>query len=78
MPKMDSPQMTATININSELPKEEARNIADKFVEQVLTIDDVKGIGAMDSSTSMSFGSSSNNPNSISAYIILKDNKKTN
>ena len=76
MPKMDSPQMTATININSELPKEEARNIADKFIEQVLTIDDVKGIGAMDSSTSMSFGSSSNNPNNISAYIILKDNKK--
>ncbi|WP_455538811.1 efflux RND transporter permease subunit [Terrisporobacter sp.] len=76
MPDMDSPQMTATINIDSDLSKEDARKITDKVVKQVLTIDDIKGIGAMDSSSSMSFGSSSNNPNSMSAYIILKDDKK--
>ena len=76
MPEMESPQMMATINIDSDLSKEEARNITDKVVKQVLTIDDVEGIGAMDSSTSMSFGSSSSNPNNMSAYIILKDNKK--
>lgn len=76
MPEMDSPQMMATINIDSDFSKEEARDITDKVVKQVLTIDDVEGIGAMDSSTSMSFGSSSNNPNNMSAYIILKDDKK--
>ena len=77
IPKMDSPQMTATISMDSDLPKEEAQDITDKVVQQVLTIDDVEGIGAMDSSGSMSFGlSSSNNPNSMSAYIILKDDKK--
>ena len=76
MPEMDSPQMMATINIDSDFTKEEARNITDKVVNQVLTIDDVEGIGAMDSSTSMSFSSSSNNTNSMSAYIILKDDKK--
>lgn len=76
MPEMESPQMMAAINIDSDLSKEEARDITDKVVEQVLTIDDVEGIGAMDSSTSMSFGSSSSNPNNMSAYIILKDNKK--
>lgn len=79
MPEMESPQMMATINIDSELSKEEARDITDKVVQQVLTIDDVEGIGAMDSSGGMSFGSSSNNPNNMSAYIILKeDKKKTN
>lgn len=76
MPEMDSPQMMATINIDSDFSKEEARDITDKVVKQVLTIDDVEGIGAIDSSTSMSFGSSSNNPNNMSAYIILKDDKK--
>lgn len=76
MPEMDSPQMMATINIDSDFSKEEARDITNKVVKQVLTIDDVEGIGAMNSSTSMSFGSSSNNPNNMSAYIILKDDKK--
>ncbi|HBI92200.1 MAG TPA: acriflavin resistance protein [Terrisporobacter glycolicus] len=76
MPKMDSPQMMATINIDSDLPKDEARHITDQVVQQVLTIDDVKGIGAMNSSGTMSFGTSSNNPNNMSAYVILKDDKK--
>lgn len=76
MPDMDSPQMTATIDIDSELPKEDARKITDSVVEKILTIKDVKGVGAMDTSTSMSMSSSSNNPNSMSAYIILKDDKK--
>lgn len=76
MPKMDSPQMMATINIDSDLPKDEARHITDQVVQQVLTIDDVEGIGAMNSSGTMSFGTSSNNPNNMSAYVILKDDKK--
>ncbi|WP_434793736.1 efflux RND transporter permease subunit [Terrisporobacter petrolearius] len=76
MPKMDSPQMMATINIDSDLPKDEARHITDQIVQQVLTIDDVEGIGAMNSSGTMSFGTSSNNPNNMSAYVILKDDKK--
>lgn len=76
MPKMDSPQMMATINIDSDIPKDEARHITDQVVQQVLTIDDVKGIGAMNSSGTMSFGTSSNNPNNMSAYVILKDDKK--
>ncbi len=76
IPDMESPQMTATIDISSDLPKKEAQDIVDKAIEQILTIDDVEGIGAMDSSSSMSFGSSSNNPNNMSAYIILRDDKK--
>ena len=76
MPKMDSPQMMATINIDSDLPKDEARHITDQVVQQVLTIEDVEGIGAMNSSGTMSFGTSSNNPNNMSAYVILKDDKK--
>ncbi|UEL46084.1 efflux RND transporter permease subunit [Terrisporobacter hibernicus] len=76
MPKMDSPQMMATINIDSDLPKDEARHITDQVVQQVLTINDVEGIGAMNSSGTMSFGTSSNNPNNMSAYVILKDDKK--
>ncbi|WWD85337.1 Multidrug resistance protein MdtB [Terrisporobacter glycolicus ATCC 14880 = DSM 1288] len=76
MPKMDSPQMMATINLDSVLPKDEARHITDQVVQQVLTIKDVKGIGAMNSSGTMSFGTSSNNPNNMSAYVILKDDKK--
>lgn len=76
MPKMDSPQMMVTINIDSDLPKGEARHITDQVVQQVLTIEDVEGIGAMNSSGTMSFGTSSNNPNNMSAYVILKDDKK--
>ena len=76
MPQMDSPQMTATINIDNDLSKEDARKITDKVVKEVLKINDVEGIGAMDSSTSMSFSSSSSNSNNFSAYILLKENKK--
>lgn len=80
IPEIDSPQMTATINIDKELSKEEAQDITDKAIEQILTIDEVEGIGAMDSSSSSMFlGSSSNNPNNMSAYIILKEDiKKSN
>ena len=79
MPKMDSTQMMATINIDSDYTMDEAGDITDKVVEKILTIEDVEGIGAMNSSTSMSFSSGSSNPNSMSAYIILKeDKKKTN
>lgn len=76
MPEMDSTQMTATINIDKDFTKEEARNITDEVVKKVLTIKDVEGIGAIESSSSMSFNSSSNNPNNMSAYIILKEDKK--
>ncbi|MEG0051032.1 MAG: efflux RND transporter permease subunit [Terrisporobacter sp.] len=77
MPEMESTQMMANLDIDSDYTKKEAENITDEFVQKVLTIDDVEGIGAMGSSTTMSFGSSSNNPNSMSAYIILKEDKKS-
>ncbi len=73
MPQMDSPQMMATINIDKDASKEEAQSITDDVVQSVLTIPEVEGIGAMDSSSNMSFGTSSGNPNNMSAYIILKD-----
>ena len=76
MPEMESTQMTANINIDNDYTEKEAQKITDKFVEKVLSIDDVKGIGAMSSSSTMSLSSSSSSHNNMSAYIILKEDKK--
>lgn len=76
IPQMDSTEMTATISMDNELSKEEARDITDEVIERVLTIDDVEGMGAMDSSQSMSFGPQSNKAHNMSASIILKEDKK--
>lgn len=77
MPDMSSTQMTATIapKEGQELTADDLEKISDDFVKIVGKIEDVEGVGAMDGSgTIMSMSSSSSN--SMSVYIVLKEDMK--
>ncbi|MCI6739107.1 MAG: efflux RND transporter permease subunit [Intestinibacter sp.] len=81
MPEMNSTQMTATISPkdNQELSEEDLEKYGDEFVQKVKTIDDVEGVGAMSGSGGMMSAMSSGNKQSLSVYIVLKqDMKHTN
>lgn len=73
MPSMDSTQMTATMTMPDGSKKSETRVLSDKFVEEILTIEDVETVGAMDSNGPSMMGGSGE---SMSFYIILKEDKK--
>lgn len=78
MPEMESPQMSATISAkdNQELTEEDLEKLGDEFVQKVKTIDDVEGIGVMGGSGGIMGAMSSGNEESLSVYIVLKDDMK--
>ena len=78
MPDMSSTQMTATISPKEgqELTDDELQKISDDFVKIVGKIDDVEGVGAMNGSGTMMGMSSSSSSNSMSVYIVLKEDMK--
>lgn len=75
MPEMNSTQMTATISAkeDQELTKDDLEKLGDEFVQKVKTIDDVKGVGAMSGSGGMMSAMSSGKNQSLSVYIVLKE-----
>lgn len=78
MPDMSSTQMTATISPKEgqELTDDDLQKISDDFVKIVGKIDDVEGVGAMNGSGTMMGMSSSSSSNSMSVYIVLKEDMK--
>lgn len=78
MPDMSSTQMTATISPKEgqELTNDDLQKISDDFVKIVGKIDDVEGVGAMNGSGTMMGMSSSSSSNSMSVYIVLKEDMK--
>lgn len=78
MPDMSSTQMTATISPKEgqELTDDDLQKISDDFVKIVGKIDDVEGVGAMNGSGTMMGMSSSGSSNSMSVYIVLKEDMK--
>lgn len=78
MPDMSSTQMTATISPKEgqELTDDDLQKISDDFVKIVGKIDDVEGVGAMNGSRTMMGMSSSSSSNSMSVYIVLKEDMK--
>lgn len=72
MPSSDGTQISLTMTMPKGTDKDEARKMSDTIVEKISSINDIKTIGAMESSSTM--GTSSKN--TISMYILLKDDKK--
>ncbi len=78
MPKMESTQMTAEITPPEDAEFEEACELADQVTEKIQSIDDVESVGAMagGGGITASFMGGGGSENSISLYIILKEEKK--
>lgn len=81
IPSMDSPQMSASIKMPKDTKKEDAYALADKAMEQMLTVDAVETVGLMEGGSGMSImgmgGGSSGGGNNLSfdAYVLVDVNK---
>lgn len=75
MPDMESTQMTVSITPPEDAEFEEVCELADEVTEKIQTIEDVEAIGAMAGGSGgiMSMGSSGN---SVSMYVMLKEDKE--
>ncbi len=78
MPDMESTQMSVTISPPENAEFSDACKLADEVTEQIQTIEDVESVGAMagGGGVAVSMMGGSDNSNSISLYIILKEEKK--
>ena len=77
MPDMESTQMSVTVTPPDNADFAEACELADKVTEQINTIEDVDSIGAMAGGGGMaaSMMGGGSGGNSVSLYIILKEDK---
>ena len=72
MPEIDSNQISISMKMDSDTKDVDLRNMSNKLIDRVLEIDDIKTIGAMQSSGSPMGGSSTK---SVSYYVLLKEDK---
>ncbi len=78
MPAMESTQMSATYTPPEDLSLEEAGKLSDEMIERMLKIKDVETVGALSGSSNgmnMMGGGNSESGNSITMYLILKEDK---
>lgn len=73
MPTSDSNQISISMEMPKESTTEESRNMSDKVIDILTTIDDVETVGALESSGGMMGGSGDKG---ISFYVLLKEDKK--
>ncbi len=77
MPEMDSTQVSVTVQAPEGSTLQETAKLSDAVIEQILEIQDVTDVGAMNGSGSMSImGSGSGDTERVSMYVLL-DEKKT-
>ena len=69
-------ELSDKIDAGEELTDDDLQKISDDFVKIVGKIDDVEGVGAMNGSGTMIGMSSSGSSNSMSVYIVLKEDMK--
>lgn len=76
MPSMESTQATITLTTDEDATLEETGEISDEAMKRILEIEDVESIGAMaGGSGMMGLGGGSSN-NSVTMYMILKEDKE--
>lgn len=76
IPEVEGKQISITMETPKEVTKEETKKMADEIITQLLTIEDIEEIGAVDSGTMSSISSlSGGTSNAISMYAILKEEK---
>lgn len=72
MPDMDSTQISVTLRMPDDTELEDTVEMSDRAVKRIQKIKDVETVGAMLSSNQMSGAASSD---SVSMYVILKEDK---
>ncbi len=72
MPEMGSPQMSATLTIDPDEQDVDLFSLSDQYASQILSIDGVDYVGAMDQG-SAGFAGMGGGGNSISYYILLSE-----
>lgn len=78
MPEMESTQATMTITTEKGTPFAETTACADDVIAKIEDIEDIESIGAMAGGGGISsmMGGSSSDTNSVSVYLLLKEDKK--
>lgn len=78
MPGMESTQATMTITVEKGTPFGDLTQCADEVIASIEDIDDIESIGAMAGGSSISsmMGGGSSETNSVSVYLLLKEDKK--
>lgn len=75
-PSMESTQVTMTITTEKGTPLEETAAKSNEVMEKISDIKDIESIGAMASGSSMMSGE--NNTNTVTMYLVLKEEKTLN
>ena len=75
-PSMESTQVTMTITTEKGTPLEETAAKSNEVMEKISDIQDIESIGAMASGSSMMSGES--NTNTVTMYLVLKEEKTLN
>lgn len=74
MPETDSTQLSVTLEMPKESKKQDARDMSEVIIDRITEIEDVDTVGALQSDgTSSMFGQGGN---SVSFYVLLKEDKK--
>ena len=74
MPTSDSTQISVSMEMPKDSTQEDSRNMSDKIIDKLTTIDDIETVGAIESSGGMM--SSMSGSGNISFYVLLKEDKK--
>lgn len=67
MPKSDSSELMVTLETDQETTRDETRAVSDQVLERIGAIEDVQTVGALQNSRSA---------NSVSLYVVLKENRR--
>lgn len=80
MPSMDSTQMSMTMTMpEGTVDLKETAKMSDQIIDKVLEIDDIETVGAMvggDSMSMLGLGGSGGSVDTVSYYILCKEDKK--
>lgn len=76
MPGMDSTQVSMTVTTESGTPLTETAACADQVIASIEDLEDIESIGAMAGGGGIMGMGSSGNTNSVSMYLLLKEEKK--
>lgn len=78
MPPMESTQATMTVTTEKGTPFEETVQYADEVIGAIEDIEDIEDIGAMAGGSTVSgmMGGGNTDSNSVSIYLLLKEDKK--
>ncbi|MBQ7370403.1 MAG: efflux RND transporter permease subunit, partial [Blautia sp.] len=75
MPEMESTQATMTIRVENGTPFSDLVSVADEALSRIEDIEDIESIGAMSGGGTFSLMSGSSGGTSVTAYLLLKEEK---